>query len=174
MGISGSGKTTIGQALARRMGCRFQEGDDLHQPESIEKMRLGHPLDDADREPWLERVAAWLAARGAADEAGVISCSALKHRYRDRIRRSGADVRFVFLDPPETTLRQRITGRSNHFIPLSLLESQIETLERPDAAEQALRLTGEEDVETQCDQIHAWLKGQGDVSAAEKEAGDVA
>jgi gluconate kinase len=68
----------------------------------------------------------------------------------------------VFLDPPETTLRQRITGCSDHFIPLSLLDSQIEALERPDAAEQALRLTGEEDVETQCDQIHAWLNGQGD------------
>jgi gluconokinase len=157
MGISGSGKTTIGMALARRLGCAFQEGDAFHPPENVEKMRSGIPLTDADRAPWLDKVAAWIAARAAADEAGVIACSALKRTYRDRLRAADPELAFVFLDPGEAVLRERLARRTGHFMPASLLASQLETLEPPALSERSIRLSGEEDIEAACDRITAWL-----------------
>jgi carbohydrate kinase (thermoresistant glucokinase family) len=126
MGVSGCGKSTIGRALADRLDLAFIDGDDLHPASNIEKMRRGEPLDDADRAPWLDRV-------GARLEPGtVIACSALKRIYRDRIRRTaGGPVIFVYLRGSRETLAGRMLERKGHFMPYSLLEGQLATLEEP-------------------------------------------
>lgn len=123
-GVSGSGKTTIGHRLAAARGAAFLDADDFHPPENLAKMRAGIPLDDADRAPWLDRLAAELAARPRV----VLACSALKRRYRDRLREAAPDLHFVILDVPRETLEQRMRER-NHFMPPSLLDSQLATLE---------------------------------------------
>jgi gluconokinase len=126
MGVSGAGKTTIGQALAAALGWPFVEADELHPPANVAKMARGEPLDDADRAPWLEAV----AARMRALDDGVIACSALRERYRD-VLRVRPDVRFILLDVPRALLEQRLAARRGHFMPPSLLPSQLATLERP-------------------------------------------
>lgn len=137
MGVAGAGKTTLGQALAARLGWLFQDGDDLHPAANVAKMRAGVPLDDADRMPWLDAVAAWIETRSAAGEDGVISCSALKRAYRDRLRRGRPPIRFVFLDGDYATLEPRMS-RTGHFFPASLLASQFADLEPPTAEEAAI------------------------------------
>lgn len=154
MGVSASGKTTVGEALADRMQCAFQEGDALHPPENVAKMRAGHPLTDADRQPWLDRVAQWMQAH----ERGVISCSALKRAYRDRLRTASPAMALLFLDPAAAELRKRVEQRSEHFMPASLLDSQLQTLEPPQADEGALRLDEQDSLEDQLDRICAWLE----------------
>jgi gluconokinase len=127
MGVSGSGKSTLARALAEAWNWDFQEGDELHPPANIDKMRAGLALDDDDRQPWLERVAAWIAAELARGRDGVVTCSALKRRYRDRLRRAGAGVRFVCIELPPAELERRLRRR-RHFMPASLLDSQLRTL----------------------------------------------
>jgi len=144
MGVSASGKTAVGKPLAERLGCPFIDGDVLHPQANIDKMKAGHPLDDADRAPWLDRVAEWLAAH---EDGGVIACSALKRRYRDRLRDAAPDTLFVLLDPPLTVLRQRDAARKGHFMPASLLDSQLATLERPDADEHAITIVNDGSVD---------------------------
>ena len=130
MGVSGCGKTSLGRALSERLGLQFVEGDTLHPPNNVAKMRAGNPLDDADRWPWLDRVAAALIAEA------VVSCSALKRSYRDHIRsRAGGTVRFIHLAGSRDMLARRMSARSGHYMPVSLLDSQLQTLEPPDAAE---------------------------------------
>lgn len=126
MGVSGSGKSVVGQALAVRLGVPFVDGDDLHPAANREKMAAGTPLDDADRWPWLEAVGAWLAAR---PDGGVTACSALKRSYRDVLRRHRPDVRFLVLHADRELLEERLAARSGHFMPASLLGSQLATLE---------------------------------------------
>jgi gluconokinase len=126
MGVSGAGKTTVGKALATDLGWEFLDADDLHPHANLEKMRRGVPLDDADRAPWLEAVAERM--RAMAD--GVVACSALKEAYRERLR-VRPDVRFVLLDVPREVLEERLARRSGHYMPASLLESQLATLQRP-------------------------------------------
>lgn len=129
MGVSGSGKSTIGALLAHELALPFIEGDALHPEENIAKMRAGHPLQDEDRWPWLDRIAELIAL---SDKGVVVSCSALKKAYRDRLRqKSGGQLRFIFLDAASTDLLMRMRERSGHFMPVSLLESQIATLEAP-------------------------------------------
>ncbi|MDT9684505.1 gluconokinase, GntK/IdnK-type [Streptomyces sp. TRM76323] len=128
-GVSGSGKSTIGRALARQLGVPYEEGDDLHPPGNIEKMEAGVPLTDEDRAPWLERVAGWL--RGHLDRGGVITCSALKRRYRDRLAAVSPRVFFLHLHGPAELIAARITARRGHFMPPSLLRSQFDALEPP-------------------------------------------
>ena len=134
MGVSGSGKTTVGELLARRLSARFIEGDELHPQSNVEKMAAGIPLDDADRKPWLEMIGRTLAE--AKNEAVVIACSALKKSYRDVIRSHDPTAQFVLLDGPEKLIRERLQGRRGHFMPPSLLQSQFDTLE-PLAADEA-------------------------------------
>lgn len=136
MGVSGSGKSAIGAALAATLGVPFGEGDDLHPAANRAKMAAGVPLDDADRAPWLDRVAVWMAA----NPAGVVSCSALKRRYRDRLRAGDPTARFVLLDVPRAVLDDRLRHRRGHFMPASLLDSQLATLERPDPDEAAVTI----------------------------------
>ena len=130
MGVSGSGKSTVGAALAQRLGVPFADADDFHPPANIAKMSAGVALNDDDRWPWLDAIGE--AIHAAAPQKIIIACSALKRVYRERIARAaGGPVQFVFLDGSAETLRQRIGGRRGHFMPASLLDSQLATLERP-------------------------------------------
>jgi gluconokinase len=157
MGVSGSGKSTLARALAEAWNWDFQEGDELHPPANIDKMRAGLALDDDDRRPWLERVAAWIAAEPARGRDGVVTCSALKRRYRDRLRRAGAGVRFVCIELPPAELERRLRRR-RHFMPASLLDSQLRTLEVPDAAENVLVVAGEDATEGIVAAVGRWLE----------------
>lgn len=134
MGVSGSGKSTVATLLAERLGWEFAEGDDFHPRANVDKMHAGHPLTDADRAPWLARIREWIDAHIAAGRSGVVTCSALKRAYRDVLR--APEVRFVHLSGSETLLTQRLDGRTGHFMPPTLLRSQLETLEplQPDEA----------------------------------------
>lgn len=132
MGVSGTGKSTVGEALAAALGVPFVEGDDLHPAANREKMAAGIPLTDADREPWLDRVAAELT------RPVVAACSALKRAYRDRLRAVAPDLALVFLHGDPRLLAERMSGRTGHFMPTSLLASQLATLEEPAADEHPL------------------------------------
>jgi carbohydrate kinase (thermoresistant glucokinase family) len=140
MGVSGCGKTTIGQLLAERLRWPCEEGDALHPPANVAKMAAGHPLDDDDRAPWLARVADWVDARLDAGQCGVITCSALKRSYRALIARRGEGVEFVYLHGSRALVASRLQGRQGHFMPSSLLDSQFATLEEPAADEAAIRV----------------------------------
>ena len=128
MGVSGSGKSTVGELLAQRLYLPYADADDLHPPENVVKMEAGIPLDDEDRYPWLDVVARWLSDH--AEDGGIVTCSALKRRYRDRLRRAHPDVFFLHLDGSEELIAGRMAERSGHFMPGTLLSSQFEALER--------------------------------------------
>jgi gluconokinase len=132
MGVAGCGKTSVAQAIVAGIGGRLIEGDTFHPPANIVKMRAGIPLDDADRYGWLEQLAAELAASVAAGERPVLACSALKRRYRDQLRRTVADLGFVFLDLSHAAAAERVGNRTGHFMPVALVDSQFADLERPD------------------------------------------
>jgi len=138
MGVSGSGKTTVAGLLAQRLGCAFQDGDDLHPRENVEKMKSGTPLVDADRLPWLQaivrRIDGWLES----GEAGVITCSALKRAYRDIIVGDRPDVALIYLKGPQPLIHGRLLARTSHFMPVGLLDSQLATLQEPGADERPL------------------------------------
>jgi gluconokinase len=138
MGVSGSGKSTLAALLAQRLGWPLQEGDALHPQANVDKMAAGQPLDDADRQPWLRRVGAWIDQRAAAGEPGIVTCSALRRAYRDVLRRDF--VRFVHLTGDRRLLAQRMQDRNGHFMPPSLLDSQLATLEAPSADEAAITI----------------------------------
>jgi carbohydrate kinase (thermoresistant glucokinase family) len=131
MGVSGSGKSTVARELHRVLGWPFQEGDDLHPPANVEKMRSGRPLDDADRLPWLRAVAAWIDGQLAAGQPGIITCSNLKRAYRDITIGSREGVRLVYLKAERQVIQPRIRARTHRYMPPSLLESQFDTLEEP-------------------------------------------
>ena len=131
MGVSGSGKTTVGELLAAALGAEFVEGDAYHPPENIEKMRRGIPLEDADRWPWLEILSAEIERWLAADRTVVLACSALKQRYRDVLAKGRPGVRFVHLAGDQDLIRRRLDGRRGHYMPASLLDSQFNALEAP-------------------------------------------
>jgi carbohydrate kinase (thermoresistant glucokinase family) len=159
MGVSGSGKTALAEALVARLGWRFQEGDALHPAANVEKMRSGRPLDDADRWPWLDRIAAWIDARLAAGESGIITCSALKRAYRARIIGGRPDVRLLFLTASPALLAERVAGRKHEYMPASLLASQLAALEPPGADENPVVLTVDRPVAELVEQVVASLAG---------------
>ena len=130
MGVCGSGKTTVGEALAAQLHCAFLDADDFHPPQNVTKMAAGQPLTDEDRWPWLDRLAAELAKILARGEHAVLACSALKEAYRKRLQRAG-DVRIVYLKGDEATLAARLASRQHQYMPASLLPSQLATLEAP-------------------------------------------
>lgn len=136
MGVSGAGKSTVASLLAGRLGWDFIEGDGLHPAANVAKMAAGHPLTDEDREPWLAAVARWIDGELGAGRRGVITCSALRRSYRDRLRRP--EVLFVYLDVARTELEKRLARRTGHYMPASLLASQLAALEPPAPDETAV------------------------------------
>ncbi len=157
MGVSGSGKSTLGQALADALRWDFLEGDDLHPRSNVEKMRAGIALDDVDRGPWLDRIAAWIGGEDSRGRQGVVACSALKRAYRDRLRQSGAALRFVYLRVEHGTLEQRLRQR-RHFMPASLLDSQLQALEEPSDDESALTLMEGRTIDEMIAEVRHWLQ----------------
>ncbi|WP_145520701.1 gluconokinase [Yersinia mollaretii] len=135
MGVSGSGKTTVGEAVARQIHAKFIDGDDLHPRANIQKMGSGHPLNDEDRMPWLERLSDAAYSLNHKNETGIIVCSALKRRYRDRLREGNQGMVFLYLKGSFDVIMERLKARSGHFMPTDLLKSQFETLEEPGADE---------------------------------------
>lgn len=154
MGPSGNGKSTLGAALADRLALPFIEGDDCHPPANLAKMARGEPLDDADRAPFLAAVGAALAARPGG---AVAACSALKRRYRDQLRAAVPQVLFVLPQIDRATLHQRMASRAGHFMPPSLLDSQLAALELPAAGEQALLVDGTLPLPQLLGRIGDWL-----------------
>ena len=153
MGVSGSGKTTVARPLAARLGWPFKEGDDFHPPANIAKMEAGTPLGDADRAPWLAAVAAWIDGQGAAGQPGVVTCSALKRAYRDRLTDGRPQVRIVYLRGSEAVIAARLAKREHHFMPPSLLASQFAALEPPGRGEHALVIDIDQPVAAQVEEI---------------------
>jgi carbohydrate kinase (thermoresistant glucokinase family) len=133
--VAGTGKSTIARSLAERLGWPFGEGDDLHPAANVAKMAAGIPLDDADRWPWLDAIAAWTAEQAAAGNSTIVTCSALRRTYRDRLRVAAPGTVFVHLVGSPDLLAERMTARKDHFMPASLLQSQLETLEPLEADE---------------------------------------
>ena len=140
MGVTGVGKTAVGTIVAAELGLPFHDADDLHPEANRQKMAAGVPLDEADREPWLRDLARRMAA-WEADGGAVVACSALRARHRELLAAAAPPgaVRFVFLDAPADVIRPRLAARRGHYMPASLLDSQLETLEPP-AADEALRV----------------------------------
>jgi len=158
MGVSGSGKSTLGGMLAAELHCPFLEGDSFHPDANVAKMRSGEPLDDQDRWPWLDTLG--MAAARAVESRGrvIVACSALKHSYRDRLAAAiGAPTLFVLLEASAAELEQRMGNRPGHYMPKSLLDSQLDTLERPGSDEYALTLNAERPIRALCDDIYAFI-----------------
>jgi len=140
MGVSGSGKTTIAQALSDRLGWTFADGDDFHSADARAKMHAGIPLTDADRIPWLERIAAWITSRHAEGKDAVIACSALRRTYRNILTSAAPDTRIIYLKGSPELIASRLRHRAGHFMPPSLLSSQFETLQEPEPDEAAIKV----------------------------------
>ncbi|OBK14641.1 gluconokinase [Mycobacterium asiaticum] len=135
MGVSGSGKSTVGAALARRLRVPFEDADHLHPQANVDKMAAGEPLTDNDRGPWLDQVGRWLVDHR---DGGVMSCSALKRAYRDQLREHCGSTQFLHLHGPPELIERRMAARRGHFMPASLVRSQFDTLEPLDADEQGV------------------------------------
>lgn len=149
MGVSGSGKTTVAKSLAKRLGAVFIDGDDVHTDEARAKMRAGKPLDDADRWPWLDRIGAALAVGLHAQSGAVVACSALKRAYRDRLRAAaGPALTFVYLEAEPDVMRRRVGGRSGHYMPATLVDSQFAALEPPLDEPDVMVVSAQADLET--------------------------
>jgi gluconokinase len=131
MGVSGCGKTTLGRALAARLGWGFLDADDFHPPANVAKMRSATPLDDADRAAWIEALRRELEGRLSSIRSTVLACSALRARHRDRLHRPGEPVRFIYLKGDFETIHRRLASRRGHYMPAALLESQFAALEEP-------------------------------------------
>lgn len=144
MGVSGSGKSTVGAALAQRLRVPFGDADDFHPPANIEKMTAGQALNDDDRFPWLEAIGDWLADHR---DGGVMSCSALKRRYRDQLRNHCAEVEFLHLSGSKDVIARRQASRPGHFMPASLLDSQFATLETLEADERGVMIDVDQNID---------------------------
>jgi gluconokinase len=153
MGVSGSGKSTIAALLSERLGWTFEEGDSLHPGTNVEKMAAGIPLTDEDRWPWLAKIADWIDGRLDTGENGIITCSALKRTYRNVLNRRGSGVEFVYLAVNRVELEDRVEHRPEHFMPASLLDSQLETLEPPAPNEPAIEVDAGTDPQLVADRI---------------------
>ena len=158
MGVSGSGKTTIGEALARRLGWAYEDGDTFHPASNVAKMHAGRPLTDEDRWPWLQAIAAEIDRACGAGEHVVIACSALKRSYRDILVHGRNDVRIVYLSGTQALIADRLAHRKHHFMPPDLLDSQFKTLEPPEASENTVTVSIDAPVEAIVDEIVRQLK----------------
>lgn len=157
MGVSGSGKSTVGAALAQRLRVPFADADDFHPPANIAKMTAGHPLNDEDRYPWLEAIGEWLAEHAGG---GVMSCSALKRTYRDQLRRHCPNVTFLHLTGTTDVITRRQASRPGHFMPAALLASQFETLEPLDADEHGISIDVDQSIDAIVDSYVSRAEGE--------------
>jgi gluconokinase len=172
MGVSGSGKSTLGALLASRLDCPFLEGDDFHDARAVAKMSAGRPLDDDDRWPWLDRLGLAVGEALASGGCVVAACSALRRSYRERLRGAiPAPTRFVLLDASHDELLRRLALRSGHYMPTSLLDSQLATLERPGADEAVFTLDAAAPPERLCDITSAWLNDPRQTGGAARASG---
>jgi gluconokinase len=142
MGVSGSGKSTVATELVSRLGWQFAEGDDFHPPENVAKMAAGHPLDDEDRWPWLRTLAEWIGEHEAAGRSVIVTCSALKRSYRDLLRDGHPSVWFAHVTVDAEILRSRLEHRTGHYMPASLLDSQLATLQPLEDDEPGAAISG--------------------------------
>jgi gluconokinase len=156
MGVSGSGKSTVGAALAQRLRVPFADADDFHPAANIAKMTAGQALDDHDRYPWLETIGEWLAGH---TEGGVMSCSALKRKYRDQLRRHAHGVVFLLLEGTPEVIRRRQASRPGHFMPASLLTSQFATLEQLAPDENGVTIDVDQSVDAIVEEYARWAAG---------------
>jgi len=157
MGVSGAGKTTIASRLAERLGWAFLDADDLHPPANHAKMARGEPLDDQDRRPWLAAVSEWMQARQRDGAPAVVACSALKRAYRDRLRRGVEDLAIVFIQAAPQLLAERLARRSGHFMPRSLLASQLAALEPPASDETVIVVQAGQTPDQIVEQVLEWV-----------------
>jgi len=158
MGVSGSGKSYLAERLAAATGWEFAEGDDYHSAENKARMHAGGAMTDADRAPWLDALHAVLVEWHENGVNGVMTCSALKLAYRERLREGLPKLKFVWLDPPRAELEERMAHREGHYMPAALLASQIATLEPPREGEDVLRLDGTQSAQDEIQAVLAWLK----------------
>ena len=163
MGVSGSGKSTIADRLAARLGWRYEDGDKFHPPANVAKMSAGHPLSDEDRWPWLQAIADEIDRTCKASQRAVVACSALKHAYRDILVHGRDDVRIVFLNGTQDLIADRLATRKGHFMPPGLLTSQFKTLEPPDRSENPVTAS----IDASVDDIVDGIVGQLGVSPAD-------
>lgn len=169
MGVCGCGKTTIGRKLAERLDAAFIEGDELHPVSNTDKMAAGVPLDDEDRGPWLDAIAAKAAELISDVPCIVVSCSALKRAYRDRLRVTGHDLTLVHLTGSKPLLKARMGERRGHFMPAGLLDSQLATLQVPEADETAISLDIAEPPDAIAERAVAFLKQLSSSSQSDKQ-----
>lgn len=161
MGVAGCGKSSIAHAVAAGLNCSLVEGDDFHTQSNLDKMRAGIALTDADRAAWLDSLSAQLASYRLAGKSVVLTCSALKRSYRDRLRRENARLLFVFLDIDRDRALGRVSARQRqHLFPVSLVDSQFAALERPDAESGVLRVDATRPLDQVCADVYEWLQGQ--------------
>jgi carbohydrate kinase (thermoresistant glucokinase family) len=162
MGVSGSGKTTVSALLAAALGCQFQEGDDLHPAENVEKMQGGTPLTDADRLPWLRKIAEEIDSWRARGDSGVLTCSALERSYRDIVIGNRPGVTLVYLKGSYDLIRRRMAARHEHFMPVALLDSQFATLQEPTPNEHPITMdVGVRPTEIAAEIVHQLEERQG-------------
>ena len=161
MGVSGSGKSTIAERLAERLGWAYRDGDDFHPPSNVAKMSAGQPLTDADRKPWLQAIADAIDQTCDRGERAVFACSALKRAYRDILVHGRSDVRIVYLEGSQALIAARMHARKDHFMPPGLLDSQFATLEPPGAEERPIVAN----IDAPVDVIVASIVGQLDLPA---------
>lgn len=164
MGVSGSGKTTIAEALAKKLGFSCEDGDSYHPESNVAKMRSGIPLTDEDRWPWLRAIAQAIDSKADADTPVVIACSALKRAYREVLVHGREDVRIVYLKGSRDLIAKRLALRTDHFMPASLLDSQLATIEQPLPEERVITV----DIDASVDEIVARIVGQLRVISARK------
>ena len=157
MGVSGCGKSTVALGISHALGLPFAEADRFHSESNVAKMSAGTPLTDADRRPWLADLAAWMAAQAREGQSTVMACSALRRAYRDILRHGPPRVQFVHLDGPTELIAARMSARPDHFMPASLLESQVATLEPLEADEEGVVLDLREDPDTLVAEAVRWL-----------------
>lgn len=153
MGVSGSGKSTVAEALAKRLQWRFEDGDSFHPPANVEKMRAGHPLNDDDRRPWLQAIAAEIDRVADAGSHIIIACSALKRSYRDILMHGRHDAQIIFLDGSRDLIASRLAKRKGHYMPAALLDSQFSALEAPAPDERVITVSIDATVDAIVDDI---------------------
>ncbi|MEP6839634.1 MAG: gluconokinase [Bradyrhizobium sp.] len=172
MGVSGSGKTTVAALLAAALGYQFQEGDDLHPAANVEKMHGGTPLTDADRLPWLRKIAEEIDGWRTRGESGVLTCSALKHSYRNIIIGNRTDVTLVYLKGSHDLIHRRMAARHEHFMPVALLDSQFATLQEPTPDEHPITVdVGGKPAEIAADVVHQLEERQRNTLGTESKSG---